>query len=293
MNKPEEIKDRVFIVGEGESTYRIACNALNAGQETALLTADGTQALATIERAGCTNTHLLTLLVDWPDAIPCSVAVAITEEQVATKRKVIQQLACRLDGDAIIAINTESIPLDELQAADAAQPERILGLNWCYPADLTLFLEIVANEKSAPQSVDRLAKMGCEVWDKDPYTVHGGFSTRARMMAAWAREAIYLVENGYASMESIDRACRNDAGHYLPFAGNFRYMDLMGTYAYGMVMKDLNPDLAKMTDIPQGLERQLAAYTKPDAEVRKATFQRFSKEIRELILKYAHEPLDC
>lgn len=292
MNKPEKAKDRVFIVGEGEPTYRVAGNALRAGQEIMLLTTDQTQALAVIEEVSSSYIHLLTLLVDWPDAIPCDVAIAITAEQATDKRKVIQQLACRLGSEAIIAINTESISLGELQAG-IAHPGRVLGLNWCYPADLTFFMEIVANAKSDPESIDRLITMGREVWGKDPYTVRGGFSTRARMMAAWAREAIYLVENGYASMESVDRACRNDAGYYLPFVGNFRYMDLMGTYAYGMVMKDLNPDLAKTSHIPNSLKDTLVAYATSDSEIRKATFQRFSKEIRELILKYSHETLDC
>ncbi|HWK58499.1 MAG TPA: 3-hydroxyacyl-CoA dehydrogenase NAD-binding domain-containing protein [Parapedobacter sp.] len=290
MNKP---KDHIFIVGDGEPTYRVACNMLNAGQETVLLTARHAEARTEITQAGCKNTHLLTLLVDWPATITCSVAVAITGENAAVKLSVIHQLACRLDNDAIIAVNTESIPLDELQAADVAHPGRILGLNWCYPAELTFFLEIVANEQSVPQYVNRLATIGREVWGKDPYIVHGGFSVRARMMAAWVREAMYLVQNGHASVESIDRACRNDAGYYLTFAGNFRYMDLMGTYAYGMVMKDLNPDLSKMTDIPSGIEGQLATYTSHDSEVRKATLSQFSKEIRQLILKYPHEALDC
>lgn len=291
MNKPKETTSRVFIVGDGEEAYRVAANTLGAGQETVLLTADRTAALAAIERASRAHTHLLTLLADWPDAIPCDVAVAITTDEVTAKRRIIQQLACRLRADAIIAVNTESIPLDELQDGIEA-PGRILGLNWCYPADSTLFMEVVANEQSDPRAVNRLTAMGREAWGKDPYTVHGGFSTRARMMAAWAREALYLLENDYASMESIDRACRNDAGHYLPFVGNFRYMDLMGTYAYGMVMKDLNPELAKMTSIPDNLEAELAAYIPSNRELREKAFERFSKEIRALILKYPHDALD-
>lgn len=291
MNKPSEIHNRVFIAGEGEPTYRIACNTLHAGQETVLLTNNQAQALAVIGRSISSDSHLLTLLDEWPSAISCDVAIAITTDQVAAKKKVIQRMAGCVGKETIIAINTDSIPLNELQAG-IAQPDRILGLNWCYPADLTFFLEIVANTESDRHAIERLTVMGREAWGKDPYTVHSGFSTRARMMAAWAREAIYLVENGYASMESIDRACRNDAGYYLPFAGNFRYMDLMGTYAYGMVMKDLNPDLTKTTEIPDSFGEALAAYTAADIEVRKATFLHFSQEVRELILKYPHEPLD-
>ncbi|WP_262245757.1 3-hydroxyacyl-CoA dehydrogenase NAD-binding domain-containing protein [Parapedobacter soli] len=293
MNKPKDTQDRVFLVGDGEPTYRVAGMMANAGQEVVLLTIDPTAASVAIERCSSPSACSLTLLTDWPDAIPCDLAVAITPEQPAAKRNIIQQLACRLDDDAIIAINTESVSLEELQAGNP-RPERILGLNWCYPANLTFFLEIIANAMSDAKSIDRLVTMGRERWGKDPYTIHSGFSARARMMAAWAREAIHLVEQGYASMESIDRACRNDAGHYLPFAGNFRYMDLMGTYAYGMVMKDLNPDLAQLTTVPEKLAEELVAYAVSGSAEREAAFQRFSEEIRALILKYPHpyETLD-
>lgn len=292
MNKPKEMNGPVFIVGDGDPAYRVACTLVRAGQETLLLTADRADALATIQKLCGENIRLLTLVADWPDAIRCDVAIAMTGEQPAAKRNLIRQLARRVDEHAIIAINTESIPLAELQEG-TAQPGRVLGLNWCYPADVTLFLEIVANGVSDPESIDRLATMGRKMWGKDPYTVHGGFSVRARMMAAWAREAIHLVENGYASMESVDRACRNDAGYYLPFAGNFRYMDLMGTYAYGMVMKDLNPDLANTVNVPDRLEHELVAYIASKPETRQAAFERFSNEIRALILTYSHETLDC
>src|SRR5690606_460578 len=51
MNKPSKIHNRIFIAGEGEPTYRIACNTLHAGQETVLLTNNQAQALAVIGRS--------------------------------------------------------------------------------------------------------------------------------------------------------------------------------------------------------------------------------------------------
>lgn len=291
MSKPEKTKDRVFIVGDGKLARSVATNMLKARQETLLLTSDSKAVHCMVEQLDESQAELLTWLVDWPDAIPCGLAIVITEEKTDSKRRAIQQLECRITADTIVAINTESIPLAELQA-DRPDPSRILGLNWCYPAHLTFFLEIIANAETNPAYIIRLETMAREIWGKDPYTVRGGFSTRARMMAAWAREAIHLVENGYASMESIDRACRNDAGHYLPFAGNFRYMDLMGTYAYGTVMKDLNPELSKDTHVPETLESDLAAYAAEDSGKREAIFEQFSHEIRDLMLKYSHEALD-
>jgi len=119
------------------------------------------------------------------------------------------------------------------------------------PAHTTFFLEIISNKNTRNDLVKELSAVAHQHWQKDPYVVNTDYSVRGRMMSALIREAFYLIENGYVSFEDVDRACRNDAGYYFPFAGNFRYMDLMGTYIYGLVMKDMNPDLSKDRHIPQ------------------------------------------
>ncbi len=131
--------------------------------------------------------------------------------------------------------------------------------DFVYPVQSTFFMEIIRGDATDEEYVRQLLALGKKRWKKDPYVVRSGFSIRARMFAAMVREALFLVENGYASIESVDRSCRNDAGYYLPFAGNFRYMDLMGTYGYGVVMETLNPELADQREAGElldGLVRQ-------------------------------------
>ena len=70
-------------------------------------------------------------------------------------------------------------------------------------------------------------------------------------MYALYREAFYLVENGYASVEDVDRACRNVPGYWMTLVGPFRWMDLTGVPAYHTVMKDLFPTLNNSTAVPK------------------------------------------
>ncbi|MGH2624394.1 MAG: hypothetical protein ACRDE7_12065, partial [Sphingobacterium sp.] len=85
---------------------------------------------------------------------------------------------------------------------------------------------------------------------------------------------------------------------YMPFTGNFLYMDLMGTMAYALVMKDLNPELAKCLTLPEwfvekvkqgkkGMQANegLYAYEEGDYEKWEEVFQEFSAEINGLIQK--------
>ena len=118
-------------------------------------------------------------------------------------------------------------------------------------------------------------------------------------MYAMYREGFNLVENGYASIEDIDRACRNDAGHWMTFCGMFRYMDLTGLQAYYHVMKDLFPTLSNNTETPRMIEAIAKQggngitngngsyrYTKEEAEEWKKAFEEFSYDINLLSRKY-------
>src|SRR5699024_4136220 len=106
-------------------------------------------------------------------------------------------------------------------------------------------------------------------------------------------------ENGYASVEDVDRACRNDAGMYMPFAGNFRYMDLMGTDVYGVVMEKLNEELSVERNLPNffieiinnenwGVKSQKGfhSYKPEDIKQWEKKGRRYSYEIRELMEQY-------
>jgi 3-hydroxybutyryl-CoA dehydrogenase len=108
-----------------------------------------------------------------------------------------------------------------------------------------------------------------------------------------------LIENGYANAEDIDRALRNDAGLYLSFAGNFRYMDLMGLYAYGKVMGELNPTLSTSASLPSFFDELVQSghlgmasgdgffhYTEEEIEAWERIFLRFSGEMEKIIRKY-------
>ncbi|HXL57504.1 MAG TPA: 3-hydroxyacyl-CoA dehydrogenase family protein, partial [Chitinophagaceae bacterium] len=140
-----------------------------------------------------------------------------------------------------------------------------------------------------------------EEWGKEPSLVRKdirGFITN-RLMYAMMREAIHLVENGYATIEDIDRACRNDMGYWITFAGLFRFMDLTGIPAYLTVMKDLFPGLDNSTKAPHFIEELVASgakgvsnalgfypYTKESAKKWEKLFIEFTYDIRKLSEKY-------
>ncbi len=297
----------VLLAGKGDLTRSIAVCLLKAGHVVNLWTSDVENSENAIlayysdmkaeHEEGILEMDRLNVSGNLKGLENCGLAVIITTEELAVKQDKIRQLEDRLSPDVVIGINSEGIGLDALQH-EARRPERIIGLNWVEPAHTTRFLEVIGNLTVKKEIVDQVCRQAKQAWKKDPYVVQN-LGIRSRLLSAMVREAFYLVENDYASVEDIDRACRNDAGYYLPFAGNCRYMDLMGTYAYGMVMKDLNPYLSKEQRIPDffidilkeggmGMQNGKGLYQYTDAEVKRwqHTFKKFSYQIEEIINKY-------
>lgn len=307
MEVNDHKKDPILILGKGKLAYSVAVCLLQAGHSVTLFSKNKNNALENI------NLHFADLSESTSEVfkngeleitnvldskLDYKLTIAITNEDLLEKKAIICQLEERLPLDSVIAINTESIPLSALQNG-SNYPERVIGVNWVEPAHTTYFLELITNSNTNKVLADHLFHLAKRYWNKDPYIIHSDLGIRARMFVAMVREAFYLVENGYASVEDIDKACRNDAGYYLPFAGNFRFMDLMGTYAYGMIMQDLNPGLSKECNIPgffkdiiaqRGLgmenDKGFYKYEKGDVEKWNKIFRKFSYQIQNIINKY-------
>jgi 3-hydroxybutyryl-CoA dehydrogenase len=220
-------------------------------------------------------------------------------ENIDEKKRVFQELENVLSPTTIIGSNTSAIPVTILQNG-LQYPERLLGIHWGEPAHVLRFLEVICGKQSDIKHAEKIVALA-EEWGKEPSLVKNdirGFITN-RLMYAMMREAFYLVENGYATIEDIDRACRNDMGYWITFAGPFRFMDLTGIPAYLTVMKDLFPELDNSTKAPAFIEELVASgakgvgnahgfypYTKESAKQWERLFIEFTYNIRKLSEKY-------
>jgi 3-hydroxybutyryl-CoA dehydrogenase len=298
----------ILLVGRDTLTYSLAVCLLKAGHAVILKTEGKKEALdylASIGNAylsedstGGFSSENLSIVTndDFPQNI--ALAIAVTGEDAAVKKALIHDLEAHVSSDVTIVINTESVLLSELQK-EALVPSRILGVNWVEPVHSTFFMEIIANSVTDPSRAEYVKSIATEHWNKDPYLIQGESGIRAQLLAALIREAFYLVTNDYATVEDVDRACRNDAGYYMSFAGNLRYMDLMGTYAYGMVMEDLNRELTKDTQVPaffssmitngeHGMHSGKGFYDYKPGEAQKwgSLLNQFGQQVNVLIDKY-------
>jgi 3-hydroxybutyryl-CoA dehydrogenase len=229
----------------------------------------------------------------------CKLVIECTIEDIEIKKKVYHKIENEVPKETIITSNTSAIPISILQK-QVRIPSRFLGLHWSEPSHTTRFLEIICGDESDLSQAEWLYELS-HFWGKEPTLVRKdirGFITN-RLMYALYREAFHLVENGYATVEDVDRACRNNAGYWMTIAGIFRWMDLTGVPAYHNVMKDLFPTLNNQTEVPKLIDDLVKdgakgisnahgfyKYTPEEARLWKETFEEFSYDIRRLALKY-------
>lgn len=241
----------------------------------------------------------LSITMDYSALSPCVLVIECTLEDLAVKKKVFEKIEAVISPDVLLTSNTSAIPISILQK-QTKFPNRFFGLHWAEPSHTTRFLEVICGELSDVVRGEYLYQLS-QGWGKEPTLVRKdirGFITN-RLMYAMYREAFYLVENGYATVEDVDRACRNNAGYWMTLVGVFRWMDLTGVPAYHAVMKDLFPTLNNSTEVPKLIDDIVKAggkgvanahgfhkYTPEEARLWEETFKEFSYEIRKLALKY-------
>ena len=241
----------------------------------------------------------LTITEDYGLLRDCSLIIETVVENLEIKKSVFEKIEAVISADALLTSNTSAIPISTLQK-ELRHPERFFGLHVTEPAHTTRFLEVICGDLSDKTKADYLYELSYQ-WGKEPILVRKdirGFIAN-RLMYAMYREAMYLVENGYASIEDVDRACRNNTGYFMTLVGVFRWMDLTGVPAYHTVMKELFPTLNNDTKPAKLIEDIVTAggkgvtnakgfytYTEEEARLWEETYKEFAFEIRKIALKY-------
>ncbi|MGH9326336.1 MAG: 3-hydroxyacyl-CoA dehydrogenase family protein [Terriglobia bacterium] len=238
----------------------------------------------------------------YPSLEGCQLVIESATENFEIKREIIRQIEEVVSRKAIIGTNTSGLPVTDLQRG-ARHPERILGTHWAEPAHVTRFMEVVCGGQTSLTYARRVVELARR-WGKEPSLLRRdirGFIAN-RLFYAMLREAFYLVESGYATVEDVDRSFHNDLGYWSTFAGPFRYLDLTGIPGYAAVMKGLFPELNCDTKVPKLMKKVVASgargvsnakgfyrYTQAEALGWEKRFLKFSYEVRRLAQKYPEE----
>lgn len=200
------------------------------------------------------------LLDDWPgryveaksvtEFAPCTFIIESIFEDLDAKLTLFEEIEAVVGPTVPIASNTSALPITTLQRG-RRHPERFVGTHWAEPCHLTKFIEIIRGEQTNDATAEAAMELARSA-GKDPCLVKKdveGFIVN-RLGYAMYREAFWLLENGVADVDTIDRSFKNAISVFANIAGPFRWMDLTGVPAYAAVMKRLFPQLSNATEVP-------------------------------------------
>jgi len=162
------------------------------------------------------------------DLSDCDFITEAVFEEEAVKAEIFRALDRICEPDCILASNTSTIPISTLASyvGEARRP-RFLGTHYFSPVSRMKLVEVIPAFGTAPEIVARVREL-CHEIGKTTVLIKDvtGFAVN-RMLHAFVLEAIRLVEEGVASPEDIDLACRLALGHPM---GPFELMDATSSH---------------------------------------------------------------
>jgi 3-hydroxybutyryl-CoA dehydrogenase len=145
-------------------------------------------------------------------------------ENMELKKTILAEVDSVVKSECIIATNTSSIPITLLTSAVKESRRPLFGgAHFFAPAFTMKLVEIIPGLETSTKTIDYLTS-ACQLIGKTPVRVKdtAGFAVN-RLLFALFIEAVRLVDEGVASCEDIDTACRLGLGHPL---GPFALMDM-------------------------------------------------------------------
>jgi len=177
-------------------------------------------------------------------------------ERVELKRGLLAEADRAAPPDALVCSSTSGLRPSELQA-EMSRPERFCVAHPFNPVYLLPLVELCAGERTAPETVERADELFRSVGMR-PLVVRSeidGFVADRLLEALW-REALWLVNDGIATVEEVDDAIRYGAGLRWAFMGTFlTYRIAGGEQGMRHFLSQFGPALewpwTHLTDVPE------------------------------------------
>jgi len=177
-------------------------------------------------------------------------------EDFDAKRDIFNQLDQLCTADCIFCSNTSASNIFEI--AQISHPERLLITHFFNPPYIMPLVEVVMGPETSPETLDMVKELLIEI-GKDPAVIKQyipGFIVN-RIATAIAREAGYMVTQGWTTGADIDRAIRNTSGIRYAFEGPMALYDVVGWDLTTKVSKDIHKSLCNDDDMENRLGKEL------------------------------------
>ena len=204
------------------------------------------------EKGGAPADDVLARVTPVEDLVDADLMIEAVVEDEAAKRDVFQRADGALNGDAVLATNTSSIPITSIAAA-TRRPDRVIGMHFFNPVPVLKLVEVIRAEQTSDETVAAIVELARDL-GKEPAQANDfpGFVSN-RILMPFINEAAYALMEGVAEAEAIDTIAKLGFAHPM---GPLALADLIGLDTCVAIMEVLHRGLGDPKYAPCPLLRR-------------------------------------
>ena len=174
-------------------------------------------------------------------------------ENMELKKRVYKELDQVCVPGTILASNTSGLSITEIASA-TRRPDRVIGMHFFNPVPVMKLVEIIRGQSTADETY-QIVRALAEKMGKTPITIHEapGFAVN-RILVPMMNEAIFVLQEGIASAEDIDKGMLLGANHPI---GPLALADLVGLDTLLMIQENLYQEFGDSKYRPCPLLRKM------------------------------------
>ena len=174
-------------------------------------------------------------------------------ENMDLKKQVYKELEQLSAKETIFASNTSGLSITEIASA-TKRPDKVIGMHFFNPVPVMKLVEVIKGQATSEETFN-VVKALAEKLGKTPIAVNEapGFAVN-RILVPMINEAIFVLQEGIASAEDIDKGMMLGANHPI---GPLALADLVGLDTLLMVQENLYKELGESKYRPCPMLRKL------------------------------------
>jgi 3-hydroxybutyryl-CoA dehydrogenase len=183
----------------------------------------------------------------------CSYVIEAATEKMDVKKAIFRSLDAVCDASTVFATNTSGLSVTEI-ASVMQRPEQVVGTHFFNPVPVMKLVEVIRGTQTSDATVTRamdvchqMGKTCIDVKEAPLFVVN-------RILVPMINEAIFVLQEGLASAEDIDKGMQLGANHPI---GPLALADLVGLDTLLMVAETLYEETADSKYRPAPLLKQL------------------------------------
>jgi 3-hydroxybutyryl-CoA dehydrogenase len=188
-----------------------------------------------------------------PAVQDADIVIEAVTENMGLKKRIYEELDRLCPQKTILASNTSGLSITEI-ASMTKRPDKVIGMHFFNPVPGMRLVEIIKGQATSEETF-QIIKALAEKMGKTSIVVNEspGFAVN-RILIPMINEAIFVLQEGVASAEDIDKGMMLGANHPI---GPLALADLVGLDTLLMILENLYQELGDPKYRPCALLRKI------------------------------------